>query len=74
MITISIYKQATGKPVSGARIAVFSNGLPGGRIGEGRTDNQGQIHFNHSPMNGKVIVNGRTEYTGRVEGNKVLYI
>lgn len=74
MITISIYKQATGKPVSGARVAVFSDGFPGGRIGEDRTDSQGQVHFNHAPVSGKVYVDGRTEYTGRIEGNKVLYV
>ena len=74
MITVSVYKQSTGQPVSGARVVLSFSGIT--RMGQAqeRTNSNGQAHFSRDPGDGKVIINGSTVREGRLQGNMMFYV
>ena len=75
MITVQILKQSTGKPVKRARIAIGVELLMAGGVTPAQyTDANGEAHFQRDPCKGKIFVDGREKYKGRIEGRKVIYI
>lgn len=75
MISVQVVYQGTGKPADRKRVSVFFDGLlSGGGTGDQFTDSQGEVHFSNDPGNGKVFVDGRTVYQGRISGKVVVYI
>ena len=75
MITVKVVSANSGKPASGKRVSLYFDGfITGGSSSAQRTDSQGEAHFNHDPGKGKVYVDGRTAYEGRLAGRVVVYI
>lgn len=74
MITVKVVLQSSGKPVSGKRVSLSFDGLLGGSSGNQRTDSQGEAHFNNDPANGKVFVDGKDSFQGRLAGRIIVYI
>ncbi|MBN1350997.1 hypothetical protein JXJ21_16370 [candidate division KSB1 bacterium] len=74
MVTIKVVSSSTGKPVSGKRVRVGFQGLTRGMSDEGFTDSNGEVHFNNDPGSGKVFVDHKTAFEGRIEGRVVVYV
>lgn len=71
MVTVKVVSKSTGNPQQNQRVvlSVFD-----GVTKSEYTDSKGEAHFNISPQNGEIIVNGRTVEKGRLEGKMVVYI
>ncbi len=74
MITVKVVSANSGKPASGKRVSLSFDGFTRGMSSAQRTDSQGEAHFNSDPGKGKVYVDGRTAYEGRLAGRVVVYI
>jgi len=74
MFTIKVVSSSTGKPVSGKRVRVGFEGFTRGMTNEGFTDSNGEIHFNNDPGKGKVYIDHKTVFDGRIEGRVVVYV
>jgi hypothetical protein len=76
MITVQVFSQNSGKPEESKRVAIGKNDFwAGGVTKELYTDSDGEAHFDTAPAkDGKIFVNGRTVYEGRIEGRIVVYI
>ena len=75
MFTVAIVSRRSGKPASGKRVSVRSDGLFGGGLeGDQYTDERGEVHIDHDRVNGKVYIDGRSEHRGRLSGRVVVYI
>jgi hypothetical protein len=74
MVTIKVIWESTGKPAKGERVAIGFSGLFGGVTSNEYTDSNGEAHFDVSPGDGEVYVNGSTKYKGRISGRVMVYI
>ncbi|MCD6507626.1 hypothetical protein J7M22_13510 [Candidatus Poribacteria bacterium] len=72
MLTVRVLSRSTGRPVKGARVSVEFSGISRGITSPEYTDSQGEAHFDASPGEGKVFVNGKTVYKGRIAGRMVV--
>jgi len=73
MVTIKVCYSQDGKPVKGKKVFVSFDGLLRGWLEE-YTDSSGDAHFEAEPGSGKVMVDGRTVYEGKLSGRVVVYI
>ena len=72
MVTVQVFRQETGRPAAGCRVAV-SVGWTG--LHTEHTDGSGEAHFpTVGPGEAEVYVDGARVFAGRLEGRKVLYI
>ncbi len=75
MVTVKVISSNTGKPVKGRRVIIGFEGLmSGGMSDEGFTDSSGEVHFNNDPGRGKVYVDHKAVYDGKIEGRVVVYV
>lgn len=75
MFTIKIIYSSSGKPYKGARVAASFDGFfSGGITNDERTDSNGEAHFDSNPGSGKIYVDGREVFRGRIEGRMVVYV
>lgn len=73
MITIQIISRSSGKPIKGVRVGLGFGGLFGTYMPSIYTDTNGDAHFNISPKEGKVYVDGNTKHEGYLSGRVVVY-
>jgi hypothetical protein len=72
MITIQLISKSSGNPLQSTRVAI-SIGNDG--VKDEYTDDSGNAHFDYPPQQrSEVYVDGRTVYTGRLEGRTVIYV
>ncbi|MFP4134142.1 MAG: hypothetical protein ACLFTJ_08310 [Halothece sp.] len=75
MVTVQVFSESTGKPLQGKRVSLRVDGPLGGSVGsEQRTNGSGEAHFDTEPKKGKVIVEGKEKYQGRLSGRMVVYL
>lgn len=76
MVTVQVFSENTGKPLQGKRVSLQVDGLlTGGSVGsKQRTNGSGEAHFDTEPKKGKVIVEGKEKYQGRLSGRMVVYL
>lgn len=74
MVSVKVIRQSSGKPESGAKVALGFDGFSRGVTSDQWTDSNGEAHFDAEPGNGKVFVSGHTEYDGYLSGQVVVYI
>lgn len=76
MVTVMVIHQSSGTPNKGERVAIgIDSFFSGGVTQDQLTDSRGEAHFaDVEPCNGQIFVNGRTAYTGRIEGRVIVYI
>ncbi len=76
MITVQVINENTGKPCKGKRVSVSVKGnwFPGGFVGKGYTNNNGEFHVDVKPTQGTIYVDGTTQYEGYLSGREVIYI
>lgn len=71
MITIKVVRQSSGEQVEGKKVSIgFSRGVTKAEY----TDRNGEAHFDNSPEEGKVFVDGSNKYQGYLSGRVVVYI
>jgi len=73
MVTVKVCYQSDGKPAKGKRVSLGFSWLRGMTNSE-HTNSSGEAHFDTDPGTGKVYVDGKTVYEGRVAGRVVVYI
>ena len=73
MFTIKVISASTGKPVKSKRVRVGFDGLRG-MTNEEFTDSSGEVHFDNEPGRGKVYVDHKTVFDGKIEGRVVVYL
>jgi len=73
MVTVKICYERDGKSVKGKKVFVSFDGLLRGWAEE-YTDSNGDANFDANPGIGKVMVDGRTVYDGKLSGRVVVYI
>jgi hypothetical protein len=54
------------------RVGVSFDGWRG--MEEKRTDSNGETHFDNDLGNGKIFMDGRTQFVGRIQGLQRVYI
>ncbi|MGI8469855.1 MAG: hypothetical protein ACR2N3_15550 [Pyrinomonadaceae bacterium] len=71
MITVKVIRQSSGDPAEGRKAALkLANGVTDTKL----TDRNGEAHFDNTPANGKVFVDGSTVQEGYLSGKIVVYI
>ena len=73
MVSVKVVSRSSGKPVKSAKVSI-SFGLLGGITSAKFTDSNGEAHFDTSPGEGTVYVNGREVKKGHFSGMVVVYI
>ena len=73
MVTVKVDWTSTGRPAGNQRVSVSFDGLRGVTSSQ-ITDSNGEAQFDADPGSGKVIVNGTTKHSGRLQGRVVVYI
>ncbi|MDX2129643.1 MAG: hypothetical protein SFU91_11480 [Chloroherpetonaceae bacterium] len=69
MVTISVFEKSSGKPRKGIKVTIgWAWGMQ-----DSRTDNAGDAHFDHDSGQGKVYIDGREQYKGRISGRVIVY-
>jgi len=74
MFSVKVIWKATGKPAKGKRVSASFDGFFGGVTRDLFTDADGNADFDYDPGQGKIFVDGKTVYEGRIEGRVVVYI
>lgn len=74
MISVKVCWQQTGKPAENFKVQLGFDGFCGGVSSAEYTNGSGEVHFDNDPGQGKVYVDGKTSYTGRLEGRIVVYV
>ena len=73
MFTIRVISKSTGNPYKGKRVRVGFEGLRG-MTSEELTDSNGEVHFDSDPGRGKVYIDHKSVFEGKIEGRVVIYI
>lgn len=69
MITVRVVSRSSGKPIKDKKVALGIDALLSGGVTKGEwTDSAGEASFDVKPNDGKVFVNGSTEYEGFLSG------
>ena len=72
MITVQVISSASGNPVANTEVGI-SIGNDG--VKYANTDGNGHAHFDYPPQqNSEVYVYHKVVYSGRLEGNTVVYV
>ena len=74
MISVKVCWRHNGKPAENRKVVLSFDGMFGGQSKHEYTNSSGEAHFDNNPGPGKVYVDGKTVYTGRLEGMMVVYI
>lgn len=74
MFTIRVIESSTGEPVHNKKVSVVFDGWFRGVAKDQYTDKNGEAHFSEDNGEGKVYVQGRKEYEGKIQGRIVIYI
>jgi hypothetical protein len=75
MITVKVVRRISGDPVKGKKVAIGVDSFFSGGVTKGKwTDSNGEAHFDIKPCQGKVFVDGSTEYEGHLSGRIVVYL
>lgn len=75
MVTVKVIRRSSGDPVKGKKVALGIDAFFSGGVTKGQwTDSNGEAHFDVKPNQGKVFVDGSTEYEGYLSGRIVVYI
>jgi hypothetical protein len=75
MVTVKVIRRSSGDPVKGKKVALGINAIFSGGVTNSQwTDSNGEAHFDVKPNQGKVFVDGSTEYEGYLSGRIVVYI
>lgn len=75
MVTVKVVNQSSGNSAQGKKVSLYVKELFSGGVTEPQyTNSNGEAHFDISPTNGEVYVDGTTKYKGRLEGRMVVYI
>lgn len=75
MVTVKVVHKSSGKPAEGKKVSLYvSRFMASGVTKDQRTDSNGEAHFDIESTDGKVYVDGSTEYEGRLAGRVVIYI
>ncbi|HEX8072570.1 MAG TPA: hypothetical protein VF546_21660 [Pyrinomonadaceae bacterium] len=75
MVTVKVVRQSSGDPIKGKRVALSIDAVFSGGVTDSQwTDYNGEAHFDVKPNQGKVFVDGSTEYEGHLSGRIVVYI
>ena len=73
MVSVKVVSKSSGKPVKGAKVSIgfgFLSGITSAKF----TDSSGEAHFDASPGEGTVYVNGREVKKGHLSGMVVVYV
>ncbi len=71
MITIQVFRSASGSPASGERVHVWK----GDNGSNEYTNSAGEAHFaSLTPSEYEVTVAGKSIFKGRIEGRQVVYV
>lgn len=73
MVSVRVVWKSSGRPAGNQRVMLSFSGLRG-VTSERITDDNGNVHFDAAPGDGKIIVNGSTRHDGRIEGRVVVYV
>jgi hypothetical protein len=74
MITIRVISKQSGKPLKGVKVGLgFGDSIFGTYMPGIYTDSNGDAHFNVSPKDGVVYVNGNSNYKGYLSGRIIVY-
>lgn len=74
MVTVKVVNESTGKPAQGRKVALYVSRFLASGMMEGRTDSQGEAHFEVEATDGEVYVDGSSRHKGRLAGRMVVYI
>lgn len=75
MITVKVVYKSSGKNAEGKKVALYLNRFMASGVTDSEwTDSRGEAHFDIDPCEGKIYVDGSTEYEGRLSGRLVVYI
>jgi hypothetical protein len=73
MVSVKVVWTRDGKPAEGRKVAVSFHGARG--ITDAQfTNRQGEVHFDVTPGEGEIYVDGNSKHRGRVEGRVVVYV
>lgn len=71
MITVKVIRQSSGDPIQGKKVSLkLAHGVTDSEF----TDRNGEAHFDNTPANGKVFVDGSTVHEGYLSGRVVVYV
>jgi len=73
MVTVKVCYKQDGKPVKSKKVFVSFDGLLRGWAEE-YTDSNGDANFDANPGTGKIMVDGKTIYDGKLSGRVVVYV
>jgi uncharacterized protein YfaS (alpha-2-macroglobulin family) len=74
MVSVRVYSKSTGKAVKGAKVSLGKDGFFTGGVTQSQyTDSSGEAHFNTDSGSGRVFVDGKTLYEGRLSGMVTVY-
>ena len=71
-VTVRVFT-SSGKPASGKRVSVSFDGFSRG-MASGSTDSNGRCTFDNDPGNGKVYVDGKEVFKGRLSGEVPIHL
>jgi hypothetical protein len=77
MVKIIVYRKSNGSPVKGARVRIGFGGEWSGTWGGGEeiTDSDGEAHIDtQGGRQGRIFVNGKLAYEGRISGQETVYL
>lgn len=74
MISVKVCWQHNGKPAENRKVVLSFDGFFSGMSKYEYTNHNGEAHFDNDPGPGKVYVDGKTAYSGRLEGRIVAYV
>jgi len=75
VVSVQVFYKSSGKPAKGAGVSLSFNGIFSGGVTKKQfADSDGNAHFDTPSGSGKVFVDGKTVYEGRLEGRTIVYI
>jgi hypothetical protein len=74
MFSVKVVWKSTGKPAKGKRVSAAFDAFLRSVTRDQYTDADGNADFDCDPGQGKIFVDGKTVYQGRIEGRVVVYV
>ena len=75
MVTVKVVYKSSGRSAKDQKVALEIKSWLAGGVTSGKwTDSNGEAHFDVSPNEGRVFVNGTTRFSGYLSGRVVVYI
>lgn len=75
MVTVKVVSRRSGHPVKNVMVALGSSAIFSGGVTKGQyTDSNGEAHFDVSPGNWTIFIDGSVEHKGYISGRTVVYV